>query len=326
MTPIGAWLLILGVAVVLAVPGPALVFGAGTLDLTLTPGVENGTPVPAATEVVTPTAADTFTPAPTLTAAPAQAVTETSTPEQATAAPTDTPTSTSTATLTVTPLPETSTSTDTATEPPPTGTPVPTKTLPPTVTLTTTNTPTVASDPIVTGTATSTPTLEATATETPGVTLTPTAAPTSTAAVTPSPGVVRGHISAVGRADMAGISVAANPGGFVTKTSSDGSFEFSLPPSTYSVIAGSSGYLPVQKLQIVVASGETSDLGMGRMIPGDANHDGTVGVNDVALVAGALGLKSGFPANADINGDGQVNILDLVLVAANYGSTGPQAW
>ena len=51
----------------------------------------------------------------------------------------------------------------------------------------------------------------------------------------------------------------------------------------------------------------------------DVNGDGTVNIQDLALVASNLG-KSGQNA-ADVNGDGIINIQDLVLVAAALGTS-----
>jgi len=55
-------------------------------------------------------------------------------------------------------------------------------------------------------------------------------------------------------------------------------------------------------------------------VPGDANGDGIVDCEDVAIVNAAFGTKAGdrrFDARADLNGDAFVDIRDLSLVARN---------
>lgn len=46
----------------------------------------------------------------------------------------------------------------------------------------------------------------------------------------------------------------------------------------------------------------------------DVNSDGVVNIQDLVIVANALGT-----ATHDLNGDGVVNILDLVIVANHFG-------
>ena len=54
-------------------------------------------------------------------------------------------------------------------------------------------------------------------------------------------------------------------------------------------------------------------------VKGDVNGDGVVNIQDLVLVAGALGQTG--QNDADVNGDGVVNIQDLVLVAGALGQT-----
>lgn len=57
-------------------------------------------------------------------------------------------------------------------------------------------------------------------------------------------------------------------------------------------------------------------------VPGDVNHDGTVDILDLVLVAGCFGASTGdpgFDAAADITGDEQINVLDLATVGLNFG-------
>ena len=57
-------------------------------------------------------------------------------------------------------------------------------------------------------------------------------------------------------------------------------------------------------------------------LPGDANHDGKVDINDLTVVLAHYGT-SGSPLNVtysegDFNGDGRVDINDLTIVLAHY--------
>jgi Ca2+-binding EF-hand superfamily protein len=54
----------------------------------------------------------------------------------------------------------------------------------------------------------------------------------------------------------------------------------------------------------------------------DVNKDGSVDINDIAIVAQAFGSYSGHPrwnSTADVNGDGIVDMMDIVLIAAHFG-------
>jgi len=68
-----------------------------------------------------------------------------------------------------------------------------------------------------------------------------------------------------------------------------------------------------------------TDLGaaaVGGVVPGDANHDGSVGFDDLITVARNYGLASGATwEQGDFNGDGKVGFDDLLQVARNYGGT-----
>ena len=60
----------------------------------------------------------------------------------------------------------------------------------------------------------------------------------------------------------------------------------------------------------------------------DVNQDGTVNIQDLVLVANAIGhpgAAADGELNTDINADGTVNILDLVQVANNFGEESPAA-
>ena len=60
----------------------------------------------------------------------------------------------------------------------------------------------------------------------------------------------------------------------------------------------------------------------------DVNQDGTVNIQDLVLVANAIGhpgAAADGELNTDINADGTVNILDLVQVANHFGEESPAA-
>ena len=59
----------------------------------------------------------------------------------------------------------------------------------------------------------------------------------------------------------------------------------------------------------------------------DVNQDGTVNIQDLVIVANAIGQPGAADAelNADINADGTVNILDLVQIANDLGEKSPAA-
>ena len=63
------------------------------------------------------------------------------------------------------------------------------------------------------------------------------------------------------------------------------------------------------------------------LVPGDANADGKVDINDLTIVLARYG-KTGMTWNpGDFNGDGKVDINDLTIVLANYGKTyGASGW
>lgn len=58
------------------------------------------------------------------------------------------------------------------------------------------------------------------------------------------------------------------------------------------------------------------------LLPGDANFDGKVDINDLTIVLSNYGKTVGASwTNGDFNGDGRVDINDLTIVLANYGRT-----
>jgi len=63
-----------------------------------------------------------------------------------------------------------------------------------------------------------------------------------------------------------------------------------------------------------------------RALPGDANCDGVVDLNDAQMIVGSLGLAegdTGYAGGADFNGDGFVNVLDVAVWSQNSGAELP---
>ena len=56
-------------------------------------------------------------------------------------------------------------------------------------------------------------------------------------------------------------------------------------------------------------------------VPGDANLDGNVDINDLTIVLTNYNQAGAAWSQGDFNGDGNVDINDLTIVLANYGST-----
>jgi probable HAF family extracellular repeat protein len=64
-------------------------------------------------------------------------------------------------------------------------------------------------------------------------------------------------------------------------------------------------------------SGTTRGFLLTPVLPGDANEDGTVNINDLSKVLTNYD-KTGLWADGDFNGDGSINIQDLSNVLTNY--------
>jgi hypothetical protein len=88
-----------------------------------------------------------------------------------------------------------------------------------------------------------------------------------TVTVTPvSPGSAIGRVvSAADAAPIGGATVSF--GGNRTTTAADGSFSISLPAGTYTATASASGFASVSISNVVITSGETTDLGTIRLSP-----------------------------------------------------------
>ncbi len=58
------------------------------------------------------------------------------------------------------------------------------------------------------------------------------------------------------------------------------------------------------------------------LLPGDANADGKVDINDLTIVLANFGKSTGMSwSSGDFNNDGKVDINDLTIVLTNYGET-----
>ena len=67
------------------------------------------------------------------------------------------------------------------------------------------------------------------------------------------------------------------------------------------------------------ASGHTVQAFLLRaLLPGDANEDGRININDLTIVLAHYGQSGTTWGTGDFNGDGTVNINDLTIVLAHY--------
>jgi hypothetical protein len=68
------------------------------------------------------------------------------------------------------------------------------------------------------------------------------------------------------------------------------------------------------------ASG-TQGLVLSPALPGDANTDGKVDVNDLTIVLSNFGRTGAAWSQGEFTGDGTVDINDLTIVLAHFGQT-----
>jgi hypothetical protein len=64
-----------------------------------------------------------------------------------------------------------------------------------------------------------------------------------------------------------------------------------------------------------------SGLAQINLVPGDANGDGQVDINDLTIVLANYGRTGMTWTQGEFTGDGTVDINDLTIVLANYGDT-----
>jgi uncharacterized repeat protein (TIGR03803 family) len=106
---------------------------------------------------------------------------------------------------------------------------------------------------------------------------------------------------------------------------SDGSYTLSaVPNGTYTVAIKGPKWLQKDVTGVVVNGGAISGIN-ATLLPGDANGDNVVDINDFSILAAAFGSDasmSNWNTNADFNCDGVVDIQDFSLLAANFGMVG----
>ena len=111
-----------------------------------------------------------------------------------------------------------------------------------------------------------------------------------------------------------------------TALSGESNGDGTLATLTFEVIAVKGSTLTLSDVVLSDSGGagsrpqvENGEVVEPPQVTGDVNGDGVVNIQDLVLVAGALGQTG--PNDADMNGDGVVNIQDLVLVAGALGNT-----
>ena len=68
-------------------------------------------------------------------------------------------------------------------------------------------------------------------------------------------------------------------------------------------------------------SGQTNAFELRAVLPGDANLDGKVDINDLTIVLAHYGQTGMTWAQGEFTGDGTVDINDLTIVLAHYGQS-----
>ena len=116
---------------------------------------------------------------------------------------------------------------------------------------------------------------------------------------------------------------------------SDGSFSATVPAlaggTTYNIVGAHSLYLGNAYSGLSVTPGSTFSPSPAttKLLGGDANNDGSIGLGDLTCIGGAFGgaaVVCGTTGSSDINADSTTNILDLVLTGGNYGKSSTQTW
>lgn len=75
--------------------------------------------------------------------------------------------------------------------------------------------------------------------------------------------------------------------------------------------------------EIVQFSGTMTDGRFAQRLPGDANINGLVNGQDLAILSANFGTSGQSVLQGDFSGDGQVNGQDLAILAANFGASNP---
>lgn len=107
-----------------------------------------------------------------------------------------------------------------------------------------------------------------------------------------------------------------------TVTDSDGSFLLFMPTGVYTLTISVPGWSYMEIHDLMIVTGETLNLGIAYLYWGDMNGDGYINVEDLLLMAQAIGIipeQDGWLSHADINDDGHINVLDLLHAVPNIG-------
>jgi uncharacterized repeat protein (TIGR03803 family) len=103
----------------------------------------------------------------------------------------------------------------------------------------------------------------------------------------------------------------------------DGSYLVQAPVGTWTVAVKGPKWLQ-RDVHNVVVNGPVTGVS-ATLLPGDANGDNVVDMNDFDILAVTYGLstgQAGFNTNADFNCDGVVDLSDFDLLAIDFGMTG----
>jgi hypothetical protein len=103
----------------------------------------------------------------------------------------------------------------------------------------------------------------------------------------------------------------------------DGSFSWSAPAGSYSILAKADGFLSAQG-SATLTSGNTTTLPQISLSAGDIDGNGVIDQYDAMTIG--MSYNTSAPSAADLNCDSTINVLDLELLAGNYRMTGPVAW
>ena len=134
------------------------------------------------------------------------------------------------------------------------------------------------------------------------------------------PVVFRGQVQLQARTNYSGVQVGpANSAPLVT-TGPDGTFQFTVnSPGTYTIRAARSKYLPA--VMTVANACGTVTLPTVKLLGGDTDGDGVVGIADLVRLGLNYGTNPASDPRADIDENGRVDIADLTMVGSNYGLT-----
>ena len=138
-------------------------------------------------------------------------------------------------------------------------------------------------------------------------------------------GEVTGQVTLQGRDISIGALITVFQGGIATGsapvTETDGSFSFDLPPGSYQLRVENSGWLSEVVAFTILESGGVGDVGIIKLLAGDADDNGVVDFKDVKLFQQSLDQSAPEGSITDVDGDGDFGIFDLVHAGLNVGET-----